>query len=275
MTDITLLLVLGLTLGLIIGLVVKAFGVEPDERVEAIEGLLPGANCGACGFAGCAELARKLVAGEVEPTICPSADETAIKQIADTLGVVAGDRAKMVAVIRCGGDDTLAVQAALYNGIADCKDAVQIAGGTKGCAHGCLGLASCARACPFGAIEVTNGLAIVHPDLCTGCAKCVATCPRDLVELVPTSAPIHVYCNSPAKGGAKRKVCKASCIGCRKCVKEAAEGGIEMKGFLAHVDYDNPPPATVAAVCPTKCLRGAVGATEEVTAAQETEVVDG
>jgi electron transport complex protein RnfB len=276
MTDVTLLLVLGLTLGLVIGLVVKAFGVEPDERVEEIEGLLPGANCGACGFAGCGELARHLASGDAEPTACPGAAPEAIARIAEILGVAAGERTKQVAVVRCGGDDTLAVQAALYNGVADCKDAVQVAGGSKGCIYGCLGLGSCSRACPFGAIEMTNGLAIVHADLCTGCGKCVATCPRNLIELVPASAPIHVYCNSPEKGGAKRKVCKASCIGCRKCVKEAGdEGGMEMKGFLAHVDYTNPPPATLAAVCPTKCLHGAAGNGDEATQAQETEVVDG
>jgi electron transport complex protein RnfB len=261
---------------LVIGLVVKAFGVEPDERVEEIEGLLPGANCGACGFAGCAELARQLVAENAEPTACPGADPEAVVRIAEILGVVAGERTKMMAVVRCGGDDTVAVQAALYNGVADCKDAVQVAGGSKGCIHGCLGLGSCSRACPFDAIEMTNGLAIVHPDLCTGCGKCVATCPRNLIELVPASAPIQVYCNSPDKGGAKRKVCKAACIGCRKCVKEAGdEAHMVMDGFLARVNYDNPPPASLAAVCPTKCLHGAAGTEIELPKAQETEVVDG
>ena len=274
MVDILLLLVLGLTLGLVIGLVVKAFGVEPDERVEAIEGLLPGANCGACGFAGCSEFARHLAAGEAQPTSCPGAKPEAVARIAEILGVAAGKRTKMVAVVRCGGDDTQAVQAALYNGIADCKDAVQVAGGAKGCIYGCLGLGTCARACPFGAIEMANGLAVVHPDLCTGCGKCVAACPRNLIELVPADAPIHVFCNSPEKGAAKRAVCKAACIGCRKCIKEAPEGSMEMKGFLAHANYGNPPPADVAAVCPTKCLRSARPTAQEPIAAQETEVVD-
>jgi electron transport complex protein RnfB len=261
---------------LVIGLVVKAFGVEPDERVEEIEGLLPGANCGACGFAGCAEFARHLAAGEAEPTSCPGADPSAVTRIAEILGVAAGERTKQVAVVRCGGDDTLATQAALYNGVADCKDAVQVAGGTKGCIYGCLGLGSCSRACPFGAIEMKNGLAIVHADLCTGCAKCVATCPRNIIELAPASAPIHVFCNSPVKGGAKRKVCKASCIGCQKCVKEVGDaGGMTMAGFLARVDYSKPAPASVAAVCPTKCLHASAGVVAESNQAQETEVVDG
>lgn len=257
MTDITLLLLLGLFLGLVIGLVVKTFGSEPDPRLEQVEDLLPGINCGACGFAGCAEFARQLVAGKVEPSACPSSSPEAVARIAELLGVAAGERTARVAVVRCGGDDTLAVRVALYNGVADCKDAVQAAGGGKGCLYGCLGLASCARACPFGAIEIRNGLAIVHPQLCTGCGKCVATCPRKLIELVPASAPIHVFCNSPDKGGAKRKICKASCIGCQKCVKASENGSMNMSGFLARVNYMNPPPASLAEVCPTGCLRPA------------------
>jgi electron transport complex protein RnfB len=270
MIDIALLLVLGLVLGLVIGLVVKAFGVEPDERVEQIEGLLPGANCGACGFAGCAEFARQLAAGKAEPSACPSSSPEAIARIASLLGVAAGTRTPKVAVVHCGGDDTRATQAALYNGVADCKDAVQVAGGAKGCLYGCLGLGSCARACPFGAMEIRNGLAIVHPDLCTGCGKCVATCPRRLIELVPASAPIHVFCNSPDKGGAKRKVCQASCIGCQKCVKASENGSMSMSGFLARVNYENPPPAALAEVCPTHCLRTA----EATTNAPQAEVAN-
>jgi electron transport complex protein RnfB len=271
MIDIALLLVLGLVLGLVIGLVVKTFGVEADERVEQIEGLLPGANCGACGFAGCADFARHLAEGKAEPSACPSSTPEAVAQIASLLGVTAGERIAKVAVVRCGGDDSRATQAALYNGVADCKDAVQVAGGAKSCLYGCLGLGSCARACPFGAIEIRNGLAIVHPELCTGCGKCVATCPRKLIELVPASAPIHVFCNSPDKGGAKRKICQAACIGCQKCVKASENGSMSMSGFLARANYENPPPASLAEVCPTQCLRAA----ETAAGASQSEVANG
>lgn len=258
MAGVIVLLWMGLILGLGIGLAVKFFGAVVDPRLEQVEGMLPNANCGACGFAGCADFARALVALKAEPGKCPSCSTEAVEQICELLGVVAEEREPMFAVVRCGGDNSKATQAGLYNGVADCKDAVLVAGGAKGCVHGCLGLATCARACPFGAIEITDdGIAVVHDELCTGCGKCVSACPRHLIVLAPASAPAHVYCNSPAKGAAKTKVCKASCIGCRKCVKASEEGQMEINGFLAAVNYDNPPTAAVCEVCPTNCLRPA------------------
>ncbi len=254
MEAVILMLVLGVGLGLIIGIAAKFFAVHHDPRIEQTEELLPGANCGACGFAGCADFARALVMGETEPAACPSNEAENIEKIAALLGLNAGTREKKVAVVRCGGDNQKARRAAHYNGVADCKSAAAVAGGAKGCLYGCLGLASCARACPFDAIEIRDGLAIVHNDLCTGCGKCVATCPRNLIILVPAEAPVHIYCNSPEKGGAKKKVCDVSCIGCRKCFKEAEGGQVEMDGFLARVNYDNPPGEDVAAVCPTGCF---------------------
>ena len=162
----------------------------------------------------------------------------------------------MTAIVFCGGNNTDARKAVGYNGVKDCKSAMLVAGGDKGCAYGCLGFASCARACPFNAIEMKDGLAIVHPDICVGCGKCVATCPRKLIKLVPQKAPVHVFCSSPEKGPVKRKVCKVACIGCRKCVK-AAEDQMKIEGFLAGVNYDNPPGLEIVekAQCPTGCLR--------------------
>ena len=106
-----------------------------------------------------------------------------------------------------------------YNGLSDCRAAAAYAGGGKGCRFGCVGMGTCARNCPFGAIEIRNGLAIVHPDLCVGCGKCVELCPRKLIHLVPADSKAHIYCNSLEKTVIKRKVCKAGCIGCKKCVK--------------------------------------------------------
>lgn len=275
MSAIIVLVVLGAGLGLVIGIVVHYYGTETDPRVEAIEGLLPSANCGACGFAGCADFARSLVENDGDPTQCPSVSSEAVKRIAALLGVSVGERTRNVAVVMCGGDDEVASRAAYYNGVYDCNDAVLVAGGAKGCAHGCLGLGSCARACPFGAIEITaSGLAVVHPDLCTGCGTCVAACPRNLIKLVPKDAPVHVLCSSPAKGGDKRKVCKVACIGCRKCVKEANEGQMIMDGFLARVNYEDPPDASIAEVCPTTCLRAFPAVTEPAgETVEEQEVV--
>jgi len=255
------LLVAGALAGMVIGVVVKVFGAEPDPRLEEVEGLLPGVNCGACGYAGCAAFAAALVSGKAkDPGVCPSSNPAAVARICAVLGLTASERQPKVAVVMCGGDRDHAQDAALYNGVADCKDAMMVAGGAKGCRYGCLGLATCARACPFQAIEITpTGIALVHPERCTGCGKCVASCPRQLIRLVPRRATVHVLCSSPAKGPAKRAVCQRACIACRKCVKAAGEAHMSMKGFLAVVNYNDPPPDSVAAECPTGCLVAAGG----------------
>jgi len=258
MPAVILLLVMGLVLGLVIGIVVKLFGAEVDPRLEEVEEALPGSNCGACGFAGCAAFAEALVTGKSDnPGMCTSCDEQTVGKLAGLLGLTATMQTPMVAVVRCSGDNDKARRGGLYNGVSDCGHASLVAGGAKACLHGCLGLGTCARACPVDAIEMTPaGLAVVHPDICTGCGKCVRTCPRKLIILAPKSAQVHVLCNSPEKGAAKRDACTVSCIGCRKCVKEAGDDHMAMDGFLARVNYDNPPSsAEIAAVCPTKCLQ--------------------
>ncbi|UDQ97142.1 RnfABCDGE type electron transport complex subunit B [Lentisphaerota bacterium WC36G] len=244
-----------LLLGVLIGFAVKIFAVQVDPRIEEIEELLPGANCGGCGKAGCSDFAKALVAGEAMPSGCPVAGKALLEEVAKVLGVDAETGEKQIALVRCGGDRSSSSRSELYNGVNDCASAMLIAGGPKGCSYGCLGFASCARACPFNAIEMVDGLAIVHEDLCVGCGKCLTACPRDLIILRPQSAKVNVYCNSPAKGAQKRKICSVACIGCRKCFK-VAEENIEMKGFLATVNYDNPPQEDIIeeAKCPTGCL---------------------
>ena len=251
--------VLGALLGVVIGLVAKAFAVEVDERIEGVEDLLPGANCGGCGYAGCADFAKGVVAERAAPDQCPVCSADDISKIADYLGIVAEEKEKMVAVVRCSGDAANTVRS-LYNGVRDCRSAVLVAGGAKGCDYGCLGFGSCADACPFGAIEIRDALAVVHPDLCVGCENCVAACPKDLIIMAPATADVHVYCNSPEKGAAKRQVCKTACIACRKCVKASGEEDhMLVDGFLVKTNYENPPqPELVqASACPTTALRQA------------------
>lgn len=249
--------VLGALLAVIIGIAAKVFAVETDPRIETVTDMLPGANCGGCGFAGCADFAKAIVENGNSPTQCPVASAEDATRIAEYLGIKAEEKEKVVAVVKCSGSIGVTVRSP-YNGVGDCRSAVVVAGGAKGCDYGCIGFASCARACPFDAIEMRDGLAVVHPDLCVGCGKCVDTCPKNLIELVPASVDVHIYCNSPEKGALKRKVCQTACIGCRKCAKAAdSEDQINIKGFLLEVNYDNPPlPDLVEKTgCPTTALR--------------------
>jgi len=247
---------LGLLLGVLIGFAVRCFRVASDPRVDLVTELLPNANCGGCGKAGCADFARAVVAGELPPGRCPVSSAETVASIARALGIDAGSTEKKVAVVLCGGDCNQTKNASLYNGVSDCISASLIAGGPKGCDYGCLGMSSCARACPFGAIEVVNGLAVVHSELCVGCGKCASVCPRHLIQLVPAGTSVHIYCSSQAKGVDKRKVCDVGCIGCRKCVKAYPEK-FTASGFKCNINYEAAPvtPEEAAAVgCPRHCL---------------------
>lgn len=248
---------LGAVLALVIGAAAKAFSVETDPRLETVTEMLPGVNCGGCGYAGCADFAKAIVEGRTVPSQCPVCMPEDIQRIAEYLGITAEEKEKVVALIRCSGTIAATVRSP-YNGIGDCRSAVLIAGGPKGCDYGCIGFGSCAHACPFEAIEIRDGLAVVHPDLCTGCGKCVETCPKNLIILVPAAVDVHVYCNSPEKGAFKRKICKTACIACRKCVKAADhEDQMTIKGFLVETNYSNPPVSDLVekAACPTTALR--------------------
>lgn len=257
LTSLVFATLLGAILALIIGFAAKAFAVDTDPRIETVTDMLPGANCGGCGYAGCADFAKAVVETGNAPSQCPVASAEDSSRIAEFLGMKAEEKEEVVAVVQCSGSASVTVRSP-YNGIADCRSAVVVAGGAKGCDYGCIGFGSCARACPFDAIEIRDGLAVVHPDLCVGCGKCVDTCPKNLIKLVPASVDLHIYCNSPEKGALKRKVCKTACIGCRKCLKAAdSEEQINVNGFLLEVNYDTPPlPDLVEkADCPTSALR--------------------
>lgn len=249
---------IGIILGAIIGVTAKLFRVEVDSRIELVTELLPGVNCGGCGKAGCADFAKSIISGENQPGKCPVASQEQISSIAKALGIEVGDTAKKVAAVFCGGDHNQEKVQTLYNGVSDCVSASLIAGGPKGCSYGCLGMSSCARACPFNAIEIINGLAVVHPHLCVGCGACVDTCPRGLIKLVPQSAKVHIYCNSPEKGAEKMKVCAVPCIACSKCVKAGEEDQFIIDGFSVSVNYDAGKLVDAdiieKAKCPTGCL---------------------
>jgi electron transport complex protein RnfB len=247
----------GLVCGLALALASRFIGVREDPRVADILALLPGANCGGCGFAGCAAYAAAVASGKAPPDRCTAGADAA--KVADAAGIAAPEAAPepLKAVVLCSGTDSFAKKSFVYDGLADCAAAAAVAGGDKTCPFGCLGYGSCVRVCPEGAITVENGVAHVDPSRCIGCGRCAAACPRHVIEMLPASRMVHVFCKSTDKGAVKRKYCSAGCIGCRLCERKAP-GAVKVDGFLARVNYDVPfPLGTATDDCPVKCLRSA------------------
>lgn len=234
----------------------RMLAVREDPRVRELLDILPGANCGACGCAGCEGYAQALVAGGAPVNLCTPGGEEVACAVAALLGVDAQPVERKVAIVLCGGDDTMAGRRFAYNGVADCRAADAIGGGDKRCRYGCLGYGSCSQACPVGAIEITDEhLAIVHSDLCIGCGLCVDACPRSIIKLVPASSRIHVLCSSKDKGAVVKRACAAGCTGCGLCVKLAGNGAIRIQDRLAVIDYSkNLTANTIAERCPSNCI---------------------
>lgn len=245
---------LGLVSGIVLAVAAKYLTVAEDPRIAQVAELLPCANCGACGLAGCMDYARGIVLKGMPTNLCAPGGAECVKRISAFMGVAAEIGEPKVARVLCGGSVKTAKRKFLYNGIADCAAAAATAGGDKGCPYGCLGYGSCARVCPVNAIQVVDGLAVVDKVRCISCGKCVDVCPRKIIKIVPAAETLHVLCSSKDKGPQVKHYCGVGCIGCRICTKFAGEA-IVMDGFLALRDYTKQPPNDEAAAkCPVKCI---------------------
>jgi len=247
---------LGLVFSIGLVLAYKKLKVEEDPRVEKVAELLPQANCGGCGYSGCRAFAEAVVLGKVEVSGCPVGGEEVARQIAETLGVKAGEMVKKVARVHCRGTHEAALNRGEYFGINTCYSA-NIIGGIKQCSYGCLGYGDCVAACPFDAIYMgEEGLPIVREDKCTACGKCVDACPRDLIDLCPIDQNIIVFCRSHDRGPAAKKACRNACIACGICVRACPEA-IVLDKYLAVInDYKKIDPEQISAIekCPTDAI---------------------
>jgi electron transport complex protein RnfB len=230
---------LGLLFGIGLAIASKKLAVKVDEKEEKLKAIMPGANCGGCGFPGCEAYASALARGEAEPNLCPVGGAELVKQIAEVLGVEAEAGAAKVALVRCHGTRDLAKDKHLYHGIHDCFAASLFQEGAKACAYGCLGLGTCVRACPFDAIHVNeDSVAEVDVEKCTGCGNCADACPKHLIDMVPKGLPVMVLCHSEAKGKAVKQICDVGCIGCGLCAKVCPVDAITMVNNLPVIDPD-------------------------------------
>ena len=247
----------GLVFATFIALANRKLRVYEDPRIDVVTGMLPGANCGACGFPGCRNFAEQAVLGAVKPAACNVINSEGAAAIAAYLGVDAGEANRRVARLLCAGGRDVATQEADYRGLETCAAAAAVAGGGKACAWGCLGFADCATACEFGAITMMpNGLPRVDVSLCTACGDCVDACPKGLFAIMPFDQRLIVQCRSLIEGDEALEACRVACTSCGKCVVDAAPGVVSIASGVAVVDYAHNASADPSATrrCPTGAI---------------------
>lgn len=248
---------LGVFFGILIAVAHRRFRVWEDPRIDAIAAMLPGTNCGGCGFAGCRAFAEGLIGGKIQPAGCTNMGKEQAASVATYLGVEAGTARKRVARLLCAGGTHVAIQQGEYQGLGTCAAAKAVAAGGKGCSWGCLGLGDCERVCTFHAIRMNRyGLPVVEPEKCTACNDCVEGCPQDLFVIMPIEQKLIVQCKSLLEGDTAEALCKFACTGCGKCALDAPPGLIEIRNGLAVIDYSRNDRAGVEATlrCPTGAI---------------------
>lgn len=241
----------GLFLGALLALASKIFAVEKDERAEEIAAVLPGANCGSCGYAGCSAYAAAVSAGEAKINCCSPGGQSVADSIASIMGVEGEAVVEKCAVVCCCGTEDAAPDKYEYFGVNDCVAAAKLQGaGHKACTYGCLGYGSCVKVCSRNAVTIQNGIAVVDMDKCGGCGECAAICPKNIIKIVAKSTKYVVKCNSCDKGAEMKEKCSQGCIGCKICEKNCPVDAIKVENNLAFIDYGK---CIGCGICAAKC----------------------
>ena len=242
---------LGLVFGALLAYASIKFYVEVDERVSKIRELLPGANCGGCGYPGCDGYADGIVNSGAKINRCAAGGSELVSGIAGIMGVESVASVPVRAFLKCKGSPDKSKANAGYEGINDCRSAAILPGGSpKACPFGCIGFGTCVKGCVFGAMSIKDGLAYADPDKCVGCGTCAAVCPKSVIELIPRASNFQVSCNSNWRGPDVKRVCSVGCIGCGVCAKVCQAGAITIERNIAKIDGLK---CTNCGACASKC----------------------
>ena len=258
---IAIITVLGLMLALVLYLVAEKFKVVEDPRIDEVEKVMPGANCGGCGFAGCRAFAEAAVkAPNLDNNYCPVGGNEVMSKVASILGYEVKEKAPMVAVVRCNGTCEARPKINDYEGYPSCKVKASLYSGDTGCSFGCLGCGDCVAACKFGALSMdpVTGLPVVDEEKCTACGACTKACPKSLIELRlkgPRGMRMYVSCRNQDKGPAAKKACASACIGCGICAKTCTHDAIVVENNIAYID---PSKCKLCRECEAMCPTGAI-----------------
>lgn len=231
-------LIFGILCGLALAIAAKKFAVKVDPKIEAVRACLPGANCGACGFAGCESYAEATVNDpNCPPNKCAPGKQAVAEKVAEITGKSAGSAAPIISVLRCSRNEGQVNKKYSYVGYDTCQGAAIAFGGPYECTYACIGYGDCEAACPFHAIHMKDNMPVIDPEACTGCGVCVRNCPKQVLQIIPKDAPVYVPCSSKDSGKAVTSVCKAGCIHCAACTRKAKDV-INMVNDRIEIDYE-------------------------------------
>lgn len=252
---------LGVVFAAVLYLVAQKFKVEEDPRIDEIEKVMPGANCGGCGFAGCRAFADACVkAGNLDSNFCPVGGNETMKKVAAVLGCAAVEQAPKVAVVRCNGTCENRPKINEFDGLKSCRVKAACYSGDTGCSYGCLGCGDCVAVCGNDAIHMdpATGLPVVDEEKCSACGKCAKACPKNIIELRnkgPRGMRLYVSCVNKDKGPAVKKACAAACIGCGICAKTCTKDAITVEANVAYIDFEK---CKLCRECEAMCPTGAI-----------------
>ena len=258
--------IIGTLLGGLLAYVAGVFTVTVNEKIVSISEVLPGVNCGGCGYAGCGAYAKGIVENDASTGLCAAISDDEIKKIANIVGVDADKADRKRAMVMCFGGDEKTKKKYKYIGISDCDTVNKLGGGSKKCVHACLGLGDCVKKCKFDAIKLENGIAVIDAKLCRMCGVCISSCPKGIIKSIPYKVGYYVQCSSKDKGIVTRANCEIGCIACKLCEKACRYGAITVNDNSASINYDLCKYCgECATACPRKIIRtGFLGKDEHI-----------